>query len=194
MGRMFYATAQTQIDKRVHVITTDRGTVVLAMRPPNQVGERGYWIGIDFTVRDAVEEMLTDWSFSDDGPGWVYDGNDQGRVAPGATDDTFGVTVLAAYDAAYDRLGDQEDNKPDALGLRERPGSVVSHVKVEFCNGVLVYRVVDQSEHDNVMLAISPADKRDVRIDDRCAVVWFPEDSPVDGDDRQEASLLEVLP
>jgi hypothetical protein len=93
MGRMYYANTKQCDDRIVHILTTARGTVVLAMRPPDP-GERGYSIGVDFTVKQAVDEMLTDWGPSDDGPGWVRakDGNARGDAQ------TYDVTILAAFD------------------------------------------------------------------------------------------------
>lgn len=106
MGRMFYATPTQPEDTRViHVVMTCIGTVVLAFRVP-KVGERGYAVGYDFTVRSAVKEMLNDWSPRDEGPGWEQ------RDTPSSVrrgDDTFTVTILAAFETGV-RGGDEEDD------------------------------------------------------------------------------------
>lgn len=97
MGRMYYANAKPTDARLIHILSTPEGTVVLAMRPPHP-GERGYAIGVDFTVRNAVREMFEDWCPSDDGPGWVQD--DKICARPLTSDDqeqTYDVTILAAY-------------------------------------------------------------------------------------------------
>lgn len=107
MGRTYYATSRHEghaavHDKIVHVLTVPRGTVVIALRPP-KIEERGYAIGVDFTVMQAVEEMLTDWGPDEPGPGWQCTGagyrDGRGKLrGPTGTEQTFDVTILAAFE------------------------------------------------------------------------------------------------
>lgn len=99
MGRMFYAQPHHPInDRLIHILSTELGSVVIAMRPPEE-GERGYYVGLDLTVVDAVREMLRDWQPSED-PGWLEVAPDERarRVRPGPLDATFAITILAAYE------------------------------------------------------------------------------------------------
>lgn len=101
MGRIYYATPKHSEDERiVHILTTDHGTVVLAMRAP-RAGERGFAVGVDFTVRNAVKEMLADWGPSDPGPGWVANESVGERYRPRPGDEIFEVTILAAFERKY---------------------------------------------------------------------------------------------
>lgn len=113
MGRTFYSTARPELKdlpKLVHVFNTPKGSLVLAMRPPEQ-GERGYAIGYDDTVLELVDEILGDWLDTDPGPGWVATSSTS-RVLPGkhnavvpsvarivpGKDPYFEVTILAAFE------------------------------------------------------------------------------------------------
>jgi hypothetical protein len=108
MGRTYYATSKSRMDpsvhdRIVHVLATPQGTVVIAMRKP-ELEERGYAIGVDFTVMQAVKEMLADWDPSEEGPGWVYTGtgyrDTRGKLrGPRGNEQTFDVTILAAFES-----------------------------------------------------------------------------------------------
>lgn len=98
MGRMYYGNAGTCDERLIHVLKTPRGTVVLAMRPPKP-DERGYSIGVDSTVADAVVEILSDWNPSDEGPGWVQGATHRNKQRTG-DEQLFDVTILAAFETA----------------------------------------------------------------------------------------------
>ena len=108
MGRMFYQVPKSaENDRAVHVLSTELGTIVLAMREP-QFGERGYSVGVDFTVRAAVREMLADWDPGTEGPGWLATAEvirDRTshvamprHLSASSSEETYDVTILAAYE------------------------------------------------------------------------------------------------
>jgi hypothetical protein len=101
MGRTYYASSKRTEhghDRLIHILNTPAGTVVLAMRPP-EPGERGYAVGVDFTVMAAVAEMFKDWT--DDKPGWLQESPKGWKEPPDNSvgpDQTYDVTILAAFE------------------------------------------------------------------------------------------------
>jgi hypothetical protein len=116
MGRMYYANAKLTDPRIIRMLTTRRGTVVLAMRAPD-VGERGYAIGVDFTVMNAVNELLNDWHPGEE-PGWVAQLHGGGRPKMHSTEQTYDVTILAAYQLDDHEIPELEEDEP----LEKCPG------------------------------------------------------------------------
>lgn len=115
MGRMYMKHSEPTL-----TIHTKYGSAIIAIRRP-EVGEFGYWVGVDFSVRDAVSEALAEWwEGEDEGPGWRVTENHPPRiniVVDGrVNDDTYPITFLAAYRA----IDEGEEIPPD-----ERDANIV---------------------------------------------------------------------
>lgn len=169
MGRMYYAVPSQHEDPRtVRRVETDIGTVVVALRPP-KAGEWGTYVGLDFSLRDAVREILVDWNPSDEAPGWERVGDNTSRSHAGGrlshaqrplTDDTFAVTVLAAFENSVE---------------------VWSTVTAEVIGGdseePCFYSIhSDDKEEDGNELVILAADKPRLKIRDRVRVRYRTDD------------------
>jgi hypothetical protein len=115
MGRTYYASSKRTEpghDRLIHVLSTPDGTVVLAMRPP-EPGERGYAVGVDFTVMSAVKEMFADWD--GDEPGWLQEPRKSvaSEISTG-DDQTYDVTILAAFEIPEHQRDEETPSEEEA--------------------------------------------------------------------------------
>lgn len=202
MGRAYYAVPTgPETERLVHVLKTSVGVMVIAIRAPNP-GERGTWVGMTETVELAVRMTLEGWE-GDEGPGFRRDHTDPGWVHPRQGDDTFAITILAAFE-----IGKQPAPEPCSEAMpddRETQACarcwfpVEDHkvprlerteiAVVEFRNGDLGYRVTSEGKDIGRELAVhvggSSPDRLMIRKGDRVAISYF------DGEDT--ARLVEVL-